>query len=97
MKHIYFILFGLLIFCSCNNQAEKTEVAVAPGEDTMTIQENVQQTKFTPDMVVNKHDMTCGMPVTAGISDTCHLNGKVYGFCSAECKAEFVTKSRKTN
>jgi hypothetical protein len=97
MKHIYFILFGLFIFSSCNNQAEKTEVVVAPGEDTLTIQENVQQTKFTPDMVVNKHDMTCGMPVTAGISDTCHLNGKVYGFCSAECKAEFVTKSRKTN
>ncbi len=97
MKHIYSIVLGLLLFSSCNNQTIQTEVSTIPGEDTMTIQENAQQTKYTPEMVVNKHDMTCGMPVTAGISDTCHLNGKVYGFCSAECKAEFVNKSRKTN
>jgi YHS domain-containing protein len=29
------------------------------------------------------------MPTSAGISDTCHYEGKAYGFCSAECKAEF--------
>jgi YHS domain-containing protein len=40
-------------------------------------------------MVVNEKDYTCGMPVTAGISDTCHYEGKAYGFCSAECMAEF--------
>ncbi len=97
MKYIYIIVFGLLMFSSCNNQTEETKTTAVPGEDTVTIQENAQQTKYTPEMVVNKHDMTCGMPVTAGISDTCHLNGKAYGFCSPECKAEFLTKSRKTN
>ena len=97
MKHIYSIVLGLLIFSSCKDQTIQTEVSTTPREDTMTIQENAQQTKYTPEMVVNKNDMTCGMPVTAGISDTCHLNGKAYGFCSAECKAEFLTKSRKTN
>jgi YHS domain-containing protein len=40
-------------------------------------------------MVVNEKDYTCGMPVTAGISDTCHYEGKAYGFCSSECMAEF--------
>ena len=97
MKHIYSIVLGLLIFSSCNDQTIQTEVSATPGEDTMTIQENVQQTKYTPEMVVNKHDMTCGMPVTAGISDTCHFNGNAYGFCSPECKTEFLTKSIKTN
>jgi len=41
-------------------------------------------------MVNNKRDFICGMPVTAGIADTAHYKGKVYGFCASECKAEFM-------
>jgi YHS domain-containing protein len=40
-------------------------------------------------MVNNKKDPTCGMPVTAGISDTAHYKDKVIGFCSAGCKDDF--------
>jgi YHS domain-containing protein len=29
------------------------------------------------------------MPASAGIADTAHYKGKVYGFCSKECKDEF--------
>ena len=46
--------------------------------------------KYTRDMVDNKKDPSCGMPLTAGIEDTAHYGGKVYGFCSAECKREFL-------
>jgi len=38
----------------------------------------------------NKKDFVCGMPITAGIADTAHYNGKVYGFCSKGCKDEFL-------
>jgi len=31
------------------------------------------------------------MPLSAGVEDTLVLNGKVYGFCSTECKNEFAT------
>ena len=41
-------------------------------------------------MVDNKKDPSCGMPVTAGIEDTVHFGGKVYGFCSDECKQQFL-------
>jgi len=41
-------------------------------------------------MVNNKRDFICGMPVTAGIADTAHYKGKVYGFCASECKSEFL-------
>lgn len=34
-------------------------------------------------------DLVCGMPVKAGVADTVHYKGKVYGFCSSECKKEF--------
>ena len=38
----------------------------------------------------NTKDLICGMPVAAGVADTAHYKGKVYGFCSAECKNEFL-------
>lgn len=38
----------------------------------------------------NKKDFSCGMPLTAGVADTAQYNGKVYGFCSKECKTEFL-------
>ena len=41
-------------------------------------------------MVDNKKDPSCGMPVTSIIEDTVHYNGKVYGFCSDECKQIFL-------
>lgn len=37
----------------------------------------------------NKKDFICGMPITAGVGDTAHYKGKVYGFCSTGCKDEF--------
>ena len=45
---------------------------------------------FTVAMVDNKKDPSCGMPVTAGIGDTVHYAGKVIGFCSRECKDDFM-------
>jgi YHS domain-containing protein len=38
----------------------------------------------------NKKDPVCGMPSGAGMEDTLHINGKVVGFCSKECKAAFL-------
>jgi len=37
----------------------------------------------------NKKDFICNMPLTAGIGDTANYKGKIYGFCSKECKKEF--------
>ncbi len=35
-------------------------------------------------------DPACGMPLKAGLEDTAQYKGKLYGFCSKECKAEFL-------
>jgi YHS domain-containing protein len=37
-----------------------------------------------------KKDPSCGMPLTAGVEDTLHYKGKLYGFCSKECKDAFL-------
>jgi YHS domain-containing protein len=86
MKKILFTLFlvSTLTAISCNNTAEQP----APAAETPAMAEP-EAPKYTAEMVVNKTDFTCGMPTSAGISDTCHYEGKAYGFCSAECKAEF--------
>jgi YHS domain-containing protein len=86
MKKDLFTLFlaAAMATISCNNTAEQP----APVVETPAMAEP-EAPKYTTEMVVNKKDFTCGMPTTAGISDTCHYEGKAYGFCSAECKAEF--------
>lgn len=37
----------------------------------------------------NTKDPICNMAVKASYTDTAHLNGKVYGFCSEHCRDEF--------
>jgi YHS domain-containing protein len=74
----------VLIVFACNEKP-KTE----PVSSTSTIIDSVRK-KYTTAMVDNKKDPSCGMPMTAGIEDTVHFNGKVYGFCSDECKQIFL-------
>jgi YHS domain-containing protein len=45
--------------------------------------------------VSNKKDPVCGMPLTAGIGDTLHYKNEVMGFCSEECKNEFLKDPKK--
>lgn len=93
MKSIALVLICLVIILfvtSCGNQeASKnldTNVAAIANVDTI---------KYTPSMVDNKRDPSCGMPVSAGIGDTVHYKGKVLGFCSKECKDDFLKDPEK--
>lgn len=71
---------------SCNStEAPKQEVADTTAQTNM----EAAAASFPVSMVNNKKDPTCGMPVTAGISDTAHYKDKVIGFCSSGCKDEF--------
>ena len=74
-----------LVACNSTQQEQATAT-----DTSMTIQQDTTATvAYTVEMVDNKKDPTCGMPVSAGISDTAHYKDKVIGFCSAECKDEF--------
>lgn len=35
-------------------------------------------------------DLVCGMHIDQSVEDTVHYQGKIYGFCSSNCKADFV-------
>jgi YHS domain-containing protein len=90
MKAIIFLLGGILFVQSCSQQTADPEPKM-----TETPVVETEKVHFTTDMVVNSKDYACGMPTSAGISDTCHYDGKAYGFCSSECKAEFQKNPEK--
>ena len=71
---------------------ENNNLLKTPSSDSLT---NTYISKFSPDMVDNKRDPSCGMLVDAGIEDTVHYKNKVLGFCSKECKDEFLKDPEK--
>ena len=82
-----------IILTACGNDPATTSTsmdrtAIAATEDSVI--------SYDITLVDNKKDPTCGMPVTAGISDTAHYDNKVFGFCSEGCKEEFL-KNPKAN
>ena len=69
-----------------NDAASKTETM----DSTSTSTAVDSTVTYDINLVDNKKDPTCGMPVTAGITDTAHYEGKVIGFCATGCKEEFL-------
>ena len=80
------LIVVITVMASCNStEAPKQKVYNHAAQTSM----EPAATSFSVSMVNNKKDPTCGMPVTAGISDTAHYKDKVIGFCSSGCKDEF--------
>jgi YHS domain-containing protein len=80
-----FIIVPVAMVFSCNQQSKAPATFHSPAFSSA----DTAKPRFTRDMVDNLKDPSCGMPLTAGIEDTLHYNGKVYGFCSDECRDEF--------
>jgi YHS domain-containing protein len=86
-----YLFISCFFFAACHQNPKSVENAdVSTITDTMAIKADTVKAKFTAAMVDNKKDPNCGMPVTAGIADTVHYKGKVYGFCSDECRDAFL-------
>jgi len=89
---LHFLLIIMLVIAAChqNPKSEESDAVSTAGTDTIVVKTNKAKPVFTAAMVDNKKDPNCGMPVTAGIADTVHFKGKVYGFCSDECRDAFL-------
>jgi YHS domain-containing protein len=97
MKKTNLIVVVALFATACNNTNKNTgtnkisisdsSVNMAKPKDSLAV--------YTAEMLDSKKDLVCGMPASAGIADTAHYKGKVYGFCSKECKDEFVKAPSK--
>ena len=81
------LLVTILSLSSCGSgQQEKSETS----DSAMTMTKDSTEKQFDVSMVDNKKDPSCGMPTSAGINDTVHYENHVLGFCSSECKNEFL-------
>lgn len=92
MKNILFVYAASLLVVACNNAADKstTQQNISPDTSVMAAKPTDSLPVYMAEMLDSEKDHVCGMPVSAGISDTAHYKGKSYGFCSKECKDEFV-------
>ena len=87
-KKVIAVILLTQVLISCAQNKEQKEAALpAATADTMVVK---AEPSFKDVVYDSKKDLVCGMPVTAGVSDTAHYEGKVYGFCAKECKDEFV-------
>ena len=82
---VYVCMMIVCVITSCTNSPDK----IASTNDA---KDSAVKKDFSQVVFATKKDTSCGMPLTAGLEDTLHFNGKVYGFCSKECKDAFVTK-----
>ncbi len=89
IKQLFLVFVIMVSIQSCKQQSKVDSVAETPKTviDSSYIPEN---NRYQDVVFDSKKDLVCGMPTSAGVSDTLHYKDKLYGFCSKECKAEFV-------
>ncbi len=84
MKQIVFIGLVALAISGCHSNSQQTATPAAPTQPIDTV-------KTLPTALIdNTKDPVCGMPTSAGMEDSVHVGNKVVGFCSKECKDEYL-------
>lgn len=86
----FFVCTSLIVTACGNSTNEQTSTVTTSDTLTKMTDDNLSAITYDIKLMDNKKDPTCGMPVTAGVSDTAHYQNKIIGFCSSECKAAFV-------
>jgi YHS domain-containing protein len=84
---IILFVFHCFVFFSCQKSPDKQQI--------MTEEAMQHQNDFKDISLDNSVDFICNMELSIGISDTSHFDGKIYGFCSKICKAEFKNNPQK--
>ena len=82
------VWISLIVFCSCQSApdtAGSSRQDSVKSQPAMGVSPELKKLHFD----YNK-DPACGMPLHAGLLDSTTYKGKLYGFCSKECKEEFL-------
>ena len=83
MKKII-LAFVALSFAACQSKQTEPEVKTAPA-----LEQTTTEVKPTIELASNE-DPVCKMSVGSEYADTTMYNGKIYAFCSVDCKTEFL-------
>ena len=90
MKKIIFAVAAMLMMAACHQGGQSADAAAGRRAMDSTAQAAAAFKKTVISLVDYKKDPACGMPLTAGLEDTTRYKGRLYGFCSKECKEEFL-------
>lgn len=88
----YFLIVIIFGAAACN-QPEKNKTQ--KGMAKMPVKADTITTALKTLAFAVKKDLSCGMPISAGVSDTAYYKGRLYGFCSPECKADFLENAEQ--
>jgi YHS domain-containing protein len=97
MKKYFLVALTPLLFVlfSCHSAGDKpattaagTDTAASGAKATQEVNGVLASLKNLP--FAYNRDPSCGMPLKAGLEDTTTYKGKLYGFCSKECKDAFL-------
>lgn len=90
MRKIFYAvgLLGWTAIQGCSSEATsmpQANASSAMGHATKAAAEDLKKLKFD-----YPKDPKCGAPLSAGLEDSTEYKGKLYGFCSKECKDAFL-------
>jgi YHS domain-containing protein len=89
-KYLFYAAFAAITFSFGCSQQTKTTDNTPTSTEQKKINVSVSQLATTT-------DLSCGMKFTSDgqIGDTMTYNGKLYGFCSKECRDNFASDPQK--
>lgn len=92
MKKYFPFAALLFVLFSCHQAADNKTTATAANTDTAAASQEVNGVLASLKNLsfAYNRDPSCGMPLKAGLEDTTTYKGKLYGFCSKECKDAFL-------
>lgn len=99
MKKSYCLLLTLTIIVGFSSCIEYSSHSAVSNDDTasteITQKEVTKKIDLPATALAFTNDLVCDMSVTKSIEDTTIFEGKVYAFCSTECKDEFLKNPKE--
>ena len=89
---MFVIPFALMYGCGDQKVAAQATNTAAPGAPADKKKAAVDSPALARIKIANETDPVCGMPLIRGYEDTTMYIGKIIGFCSHECKDDFMKK-----
>ena len=90
----FFVLINVFFVCllvACKNEKHKQANKIINKKRPKPLNTNIiNEIIIDTNLLASKKDLVCYMPLWTGIGDTCVYKGKIYGFCSKDCKSDFL-------
>jgi len=93
MKRVFFSAIIIFLMAACGNNGDSHSQDSPKKSDITNMDSKAEKKDFSHVQFAMDKDSICGMPLSAGVSDTAMVDGKVYGFCSPECKEAFLAEA----